>query len=106
LTRGEFVEMLARRFELSPGAALSKTTLLAELEQVLQERRRRGGVTALVGGESQSLSRELLEETRLLANIETPTEKLLPLVLAGQPELRDRLNEPGLRQLKQRRTHT
>ena len=45
--------------------------------------------------EAQSLSSELLEEIRLLANSETATEKLLPLVLAGQPELRERLNEPG-----------
>jgi hypothetical protein len=54
--------------------------------------------------EAQALSLELLEEIRLLANIETATEKLLPLVLTGQPELKDRLNEPGLRQLKQRIT--
>jgi hypothetical protein len=54
--------------------------------------------------EAQSLSHELLEEIRLLANSETATEKLLPLVLAGQPELKDRLNEDGLRQLKQRVT--
>jgi general secretion pathway protein A len=52
--------------------------------------------------EAQSLSYELLEEVRLLANIETNSEKLLPLVLAGQPELADRLNHPSLRQLKQR----
>src|SRR4029079_1654187 len=51
---------------------------------------------------AQSLSHELLEEIRLLANIETSTEKLLPVVLAGQPELADRLNEISLRQLKQR----
>jgi hypothetical protein len=50
------------------------------------------------------LSGELLEAIRLLANSETATEKLLPLVLAGQPELKDRLNESGLRQLKQRVT--
>jgi hypothetical protein len=54
--------------------------------------------------EAQSFSDELLEEIRLLANTETSTEKLLPLVLAGQPELKDRLNQPGLRQLKQRVT--
>jgi general secretion pathway protein A len=52
--------------------------------------------------EAQTLSSELLEEIRLLANIETATEKLLPLVLAGQPELSGKLEDPGLRQLKQR----
>src|SRR4029077_9937387 len=70
----------------------------------LLDRRASGHITALVIDEAQSLSAELLEEIRLLANIETPTKKLLPLVLAGQPELKDRLNEPGLRQLKQRVT--
>jgi general secretion pathway protein A len=102
LKRDEFVELLANRFELGPRAAESKTALLAELERVLVERRLRGEITALVVDEAQCLSTELLEEIRLLANSETATEKLLPVVLAGQPELRDRLNDPGLRQLKQR----
>ena len=52
--------------------------------------------------EAQVLPDELLEEVRLLANIETASEKLMPIVLAGQPELADRLNQPSLRQLKQR----
>jgi general secretion pathway protein A len=52
--------------------------------------------------EAQAMSTELLEEIRLLANIETTEEKLLPLILAGQPELSTRLEDPGLRQLKQR----
>jgi general secretion pathway protein A len=102
LTRQEFVEMLARRFHLGQQAAQSKAVLLGDLELVLHERRARGEITALVVDEAQSLSAELLEEIRLLANIETPTQKLLPLVLAGQPELADRLNDAVLRQLKQR----
>lgn len=104
LTRDEFLETLSLRFGLSAQAGASKAALLDELERVLRERRARGQITALVIDEAQSLSGELLEEVRLLANSETATEKLLPLVLAGQPELRDRLNEPGLRQLKQRVT--
>jgi len=104
LTRQEFVEALSARFGLSAHARASKAALLEELEPVLRERRGRGRITALVIDEAQSLSDELLEEVRLLANSETATEKLLPLVLAGQPELKDRLNEPGLRQLKQRVT--
>ena len=63
---------------------------------MLTARRDRGEITALVVDEAQRLSADLLEEIRLLANIETDTHKLLPLVLAGQPELADRLNEPGL----------
>ena len=104
LTRREFVEVLSDRFSLGPRAGESKAVLLGALDSVLRERRERGEITALVIDEAQGLSVELLEEIRLLANIETATEKLLPLVLAGQPELRDRLNEPGLRQLKQRIT--
>jgi general secretion pathway protein A len=104
LTRTEFIEMLAERFTLGERAAQSKTALLSELEFLLCERQAAGVHTALVIDEAQSLSAELLEEVRLLANSETTTQKLLPLVLVGQPELRDRLNEPGLRQLKQRIT--
>jgi len=102
LTRQEFIQILSERFDLGPRAARSKAVLLSELQRLLAERREHGNITALVIDEAQSLSSELLEEIRLLANIETTTQKLLPLVIAGQPELRDRLNEPQLRQLKQR----
>jgi general secretion pathway protein A len=102
LTRAEFVSMLAAKFSLSATAAESKTALLEELELVLRQGRDRGEINALVVDEAQTLSNELLEEVRLLANIETADEKLLPLVLAGQPELSERLEDPNLRQLKQR----
>src|SRR5438874_2244402 len=84
LTRNEFVEMLARRFELSDGARHSKAALLIELESLLEQRHQRGETTVLMIDEAQSLSTELLEEIRLLANIETNDEKLLSLVIAGQ----------------------
>jgi general secretion pathway protein A len=102
LKRDEFVQLLAKNFELSAEASRSKAIMLQELETVLKESRGRGETIALVVDEAQSLSDELLEEIRLLANIETSEEKLLPLVLAGQPELATRLNETHLRQLKQR----
>jgi general secretion pathway protein A len=102
LSRDEFVEFLAAKFLLSPEASRSKARLLAELERELLERRTQGVTTALVIDEAQCLERELLEEIRLLSNIETPSEKLLPLVLVGQPEFAERLNLPSLRQLKQR----
>lgn len=102
LTRAEFVETLAGQFDLGGRAPESKAVLLECLEARLRVRAAAGERTALVVDEAQSLSHEILEEIRLLANVETPTEKLLPLVLAGQPEFADRLNEPSLRQLKQR----
>src|SRR5688572_28176164 len=98
----DFLRLLALRFDLGPEAGESKAILLERLEALLRERRAAGETTALVIDEAQSLSVELLEEIRLLANIETSDEKLLPLVLAGQPELSARLDETGLRQLKQR----
>jgi general secretion pathway protein A len=102
LTREEFYEFLARRFELSAEAARSKARFLDELESTLIERHRAGILTALVIDEAQSLPHELLEEVRLLANFETDTDKLMPVVLAGQPELAARLEHEDLRQLKQR----
>ena len=102
LDRTEFVEMLATRFALSARAAESKTAFLLELEALLAKRSANGESTVLVVDEAQSLPLELLEEIRLLANIETNDEKLLSVILAGQPELADRLNERSLRQLKQR----
>jgi general secretion pathway protein A len=102
LGRAEFYELLAEAFSLSPEAGLSKTRFLMELQQQVESRRANGGLTGLVVDEAQSIPYELLEELRLLGNIETPTAKLLNIVLSGQPELADRLNEPSLRQLKQR----
>jgi general secretion pathway protein A len=98
----DFIRMLAARFELGASAGESKAVFIDTLEPALRERRSRGEITALVIDEAQSLSGALLEEVRLLANIESATEKMLPLVLAGQPELAARLEEPSLRQLKQR----
>ena len=102
LTRSEFYEFLAVGFGLEAGAGASKARFLVEFERYLAGRNRAGLITALVIDEAQSLSFELLEEVRLLANLETLTDKLLPVVLAGQPELADRLDLPDLRQLKQR----
>jgi general secretion pathway protein A len=102
LTRGEFVEMLAAQFDLSERARVSKTAMLLELEELLLKRHDAQEATALIIDEAHLLSFELLEEVRMLANIETDTDKLMALVLAGQPEIADRLRHPSLDQLKQR----
>jgi general secretion pathway protein A len=102
LDRREFVEYLARGFGLPPETYSSKTRLLLELERLLLEFRRTDTSVALIVDEAQSLPHELMEEVRLLANIESDTDKLLPVLLVGQPELADRLNDRELRQLKQR----
>jgi type II secretory pathway predicted ATPase ExeA len=102
LLRAEFYEFLAHEFGLSAEARTSKSRFLEELQQDVTARFHAGGLTGLVVDEAQSMPYELLEEIRLMGNIETPTTKLLNIVLSGQPELAARLNEPSLRQLKQR----
>ena len=102
LGRQEFYEFLAHEFNLSPAAAASKTRFLSELQASVEARFAAGGLTGLIVDEAQSMPHELLEEIRLLGNIETTTTKLLNIVLCGQPELADRLNDTSLRQLKQR----
>jgi type II secretory pathway predicted ATPase ExeA len=102
LTRAEFVEMLAAQFALSDEARESKTELLLELEKLLKRRRELGETTVLVVDEAQSLPFELLDEIRLLTNIETSSEKLVTLIIAGQPEIAERLNGASFRQFKQR----
>jgi general secretion pathway protein A len=102
LSAADFVALLASRFQLGDEAGRSKSVLLDRLDAKLRQSRVEGQVTALVIDEAQSLSTELLEEVRLLANMETETDKLLPVVGAGPQELAERLEEPNLRQLKQR----
>ena len=101
LPAADFYHILADKFSL-PHAAGSKGRFLLAFERDLLERHKAGGLTALVIDEAQSLTLELFEEIRLLANLETETAKLVNLVLVGQPELADRLNHALLSQFKQR----
>lgn len=102
LSRAEFFEQLAASFGLSDAAARSKTRFLTELNELVHSGRHDGVAAALIIDEAQAVPPPLLEEVRLLANLETPSSKLLAVVLVGQPELAARLNEPGFAQLKQR----
>ncbi len=80
----------------------TKSELLMELGRSLESRHARGLRTVLIIDEAQGLSPHVLEEIRLLSNFESDTAKQLQIVLTGQPELREVLNDPDLRQLKQR----
>jgi general secretion pathway protein A len=102
LTRDEFVTLLAGEFHLSDRAASSKGALLNELRRTLVERRAAGEAFALVIDEAQAMSVSLLEEVRLLGNLENEKEKLLPIVLTGQPEFVALLAQPALAALRQR----
>jgi general secretion pathway protein A len=85
-----------------PPDARSKGNALMCLNQWLSERCRQGEIPVLVVDEGQGLPLHVLDEIRMLLNLETPHEKLLQIVLAGQPELEEKLKRPELRQLKQR----
>ena len=80
----------------------NKAELLSIMGKVLEERHRRGLRTVLIIDEAHELSDYVLEEIRLLMNFESDNAKHLQIVLTGQPELRDKLNQPNMRQLKQR----
>jgi general secretion pathway protein A len=80
----------------------NKAELLSVMGHVLEERHRRGLRTVLIIDEAHELSDYVLEEIRLLMNFESDNAKHLQIVLTGQPELREKLNQPNLRQLKQR----
>ncbi len=82
----------------------SKSQVLLRLYNWLLDRYRAGETAVLIVDEAQNLSEEVLEEIRMLTNLETFTEKLLQIVLVGQPELEHKLRQPQLRQLKQRLT--
>jgi general secretion pathway protein A len=85
-----------------PTAGASQAQRLFALNHFLIERRRSGHNTVLILDEAQNLDTYTLEQIRLLSNFETPTGKLLQLLLVGQPELHAKLQRPELRQLKQR----
>ena len=80
----------------------SHTQRLIAFQHFLIERSRAGQHTALILDEAQNLEPRTLEQIRLLSNFETASEKILQILLIGQPELREHLDLPGLRQLKQR----
>jgi len=96
----EFYQHLAALFDIRNWE--TKSDLLIELGKVLDSRHSRGLRTVLIVDEAHGLSPTVLEEIRLLCNFESDTAKQLQIVLTGQPELRDILNYPELRQLKQR----
>jgi general secretion pathway protein A len=101
LSREEFLEMLLSEFEI-PCTSTSKPARLSALQRMLLETQRKGGTSLLLVDEAHLLTPELLEEIRLLSNADTYQEKLLQIVLCGQPELLGILRKPELRALRQR----
>jgi type II secretory pathway predicted ATPase ExeA len=102
LTITEFFQQLVMEMELQVPKRVSKPELLATLARFLAWRHSQGLRTVLIVDEAHGLPSVLLEEIRLLLNFETNSEKLLQVILSGQPELDEVLNRNDLRQLKQR----
>lgn len=101
LTRDEFLEMMLEEFDVKCPST-SKPKRLMALHQMLLETQRRGGTSVLFIDEAHLLSSELLEEIRLLGNADTHQEKMLQIVLCGQPELLTVMNRRELSALHQR----
>ncbi|HKI25061.1 MAG TPA: AAA family ATPase [Candidatus Sulfotelmatobacter sp.] len=99
----QFLDYMMADFGV-PCDSRAKSQVLLRLYNWLLDRYRAGETAVLIVDEAQNLSDEVLEEIRMLTNLETFTEKLLQIVLVGQPELEQRLKRPQLRQLRQRLT--
>lgn len=108
LTERELLAAILRELgEIAPGAgsaplALDNADLTGRLNEALLRRIHEGKDIVLIIDEAQNLSFEVMEQLRLLSNLETDTQKLLQIILIGQPELKAKLAEKRLRQLRQR----
>jgi general secretion pathway protein A len=103
LTETQLLRAMLNDFGLEAGGR-DRLAYIERLNRFLLERNHEGVNVALVIDEAQNLSPQLMEQVRLLSNLETDQHKLMQIVLCGQPELRERLARPDLRQLRQRIT--
>jgi general secretion pathway protein A len=101
LTFEELLDFICDELGL-PSKESGRLQKIQVLNQFLMEQVAKKGTVVLLIDEAQNLGEEVLENLRLLSNLETATEKLLQIVLVGQPELETKLNQPELRQLRQR----
>lgn len=101
MNTNQLFDFILHEFEISC-ASTSKSQQLMKLNQWLLDRYRAGETAVLIIDEAQNLTFPVLEEIRLLTNLETSTEKLIQIVLSGQQELEEKLKLPQLRQLRQR----
>jgi general secretion pathway protein A len=102
LTERQLLQSICEEFGLWIPGNVGKVTLFNELNTFLLDQYRQGSNTVLIVDEAQNLRPEVLEEVRLISNLETERDKLIQIVLMGQPELREIVDLPELKQLKQR----
>jgi general secretion pathway protein A len=103
MSADELMKAIAIEFGLAV-KGMDRLETIQQINHFLLEHVHKGKDAVLIIDEAQNLTDELLEQVRLLSNLETDNRKLLQIVLMGQPELRDRLNSPKLKQLRQRIT--
>src|SRR5271169_1006003 len=101
MNSNQLLDFILAEFDI-PCDSKSKSQQLMKLNHWLLDRYRMGETVVLIIDEAQNLTYPVLEEIRLLTNLETSTEKLIQIVLSGQPELEEKLKLPELRQLRQR----
>ena len=101
INSNQLFDFILAEFDI-PCDSKSKSQQLMKLNSWLLDRYRMGETVVLIIDEAQNLTYPVMEEIRLLTNLETSTEKLLQIILSGQPELEEKLKLPQLRQLRQR----
>ncbi|MFQ5881978.1 MAG: AAA family ATPase [Candidatus Methylomirabilales bacterium] len=102
LEEEELLTAILQDFGITPPPRATRKELVDRLNRFLLEQARKGGGAVLIIDEAQNLPPKVLEQIRILSNLETEKEKLLQIVLVGQRELREKLESPSLRQLNQR----
>lgn len=101
----EFLKVLLDEFNITYSRDISKNEVFKIFKKFLEENVIKGKKTLVIIDEAQNLPFDTLEELRLLSNLETEKEKLIQIILFGQPELEEKLSDPRLRQLNQRITN-
>lgn len=102
LNSTQLVRLVCDEFSVPVGNATDKAAMLLALNQFLIQQLAEDRLVVIIIDEAQNLSDRVLEELRMLSNLETSSDKLLQIVLVGQPELRDKISQPHLEQLRQR----
>ena len=105
LTPGDILHAVALELELDIAGDANRLQVMHRLQETLLARHANNQRVVVLVEEAQSMPVDTLEEIRLLSNLETKNEKLLQIVLFGQPELDDNLSKPQIRQLRERITH-
>lgn len=98
----DLIKLVLSEFEISYADSITKAKALEALYRFLIEKYSKGRKVLLIVDEAQNLSRDVMEEIRMLSNLQTDDELLLQIMIVGQPELRDKLNDPRLTQFAQR----